>query len=235
MDLLFGGISVKRSFFFLVALALALGGSMQRVEAASIAAFTGSVFLTEPGNVDGTVNYAVYDHTTGSAVGDYWGTGNGVLFDASFVASLLSPALDNGALTGARYLYLYQTVNNGPATAVEISQNTASIVPANLTSWGYFVLGGGTVAPLVSKGPSSLKATYDPNTGLTDGQSSLWWGYTSNVAPVWGSTSIQDGGRSVDGAAPQAAPEPASVVMLGIGISGMFGYGWRRRKVALAA
>lgn len=36
---------------------------------------------------------------------------------------------------------------------------------------------------------------------------------------------------------PQAAatPEPASLTLLGIGIAGMAGYGWRRRKLAAAA
>jgi hypothetical protein len=31
-----------------------------------------------------------------------------------------------------------------------------------------------------------------------------------------------------------AAPEPASMALLGIGIAGMAGYGWRRRKLATA-
>jgi hypothetical protein len=31
-----------------------------------------------------------------------------------------------------------------------------------------------------------------------------------------------------------AVPEPSSLALLGIGIAGMAGYGWRRRKLAVA-
>lgn len=223
---------MKRAFFFFVAVAIALGGSMQRADAGSIAAFTGSSVLSVPGPVDGTVNYAVYDSATSSFAGDVFGTGKGGGFDGSFVAGTGSGALD----TGARYLYVYQTVNNG-GDSLEISANTVQIVPANLTSWGWFTVGGGAQAPFsVAKTTSSLEADYTPPaTGLAAGSSSFFWGYTSNIAPVFGRTGFQDGGSVAQGIAPQAAPEPASVVMLGIGISGMFGYGLRRRKVALAA
>jgi len=79
--------------------------------------------------VDGHVNFTVLDHT-GSGVGDSFGTGLAG-FDATFSKGFLSGGLD----TSARYLYLFETVNDG-TNPLAISSNT--VASSGVTSWGTF-------------------------------------------------------------------------------------------------
>jgi len=55
---------------------------------------------------------------------------------------------------------------------------------------------------------------------------------TDAVNFTTGTIGLIDGGSSpdIDGFAPAAIPEPASMTLLGIGLLGMGGYAWRRRK-----
>lgn len=88
--------------------------------------------------VGSTINFAVLERT-GGVPGDTWATGLGD-FDSRFVRGidyedLMSPRLDRGA----KYLYLYQTVNNGEyGLPVEHSSIRLLVDPRYLTSWGYF-------------------------------------------------------------------------------------------------
>src|SRR5262249_5964429 len=109
----------------------------------------------------------VYERTTDAADGDTWGTGM-ANFDESFVEgksfnNTFSPALD----TKARYLYLYQSVNDrgldpgkrgpkqaaiAPALGKELNVQDVAMTsvrllvdPRYITSWGYFRNAGFTL------------------------------------------------------------------------------------------
>jgi hypothetical protein len=237
-------------------------------EGAYLSEFTGN---TQPGHVSppnqlngvtGTVSFAVFDRTGGTA-GDTFGTGLAD-FDSRFTGGVgSSDSLD----TSAKYLYLFQTTNNGPnADAFPVSTNSVAWLPGRATSWGSFagtvftspVLGnpagfymesppsttgvvgavvatGTGKAPYLNPGSTSLRAFYAaPGPGeLTTGQNSILWGYTSNSAPVFGSTSLQDGGTSADGIAPTTStaivPEPPAALALALGLP-LAGLLFRRRS-----
>lgn len=242
----FSAFVALRQCTVLAGLSLAL--STGSISAASISAFSGN---TQPSHspapgVGGTVDFAVYNHTGGTA-GDTFDTGFAG-FNALFTAGVGSGAFD----TSAQYLYLFETVNNGPYSAsFPISQNSVGVTGSRVTSFGGFtsldfstkILGtaagfaepsghstgatpiiaatAGSSFPLVLDGSSSLKALF--TTELNSGQESILWGYTSNYGPAFGNTGIVDGGTTADGSVPTAAvvptssPEPSAIALFGLG------------------
>jgi len=203
--------------------------------AAFVTEFSGNTqpYHTVPGpGVGGTVNFAVLDRTGGTP-GDTFGTGI-ANFDALFVAAAGSGALD----TSAQYLYLYQTVNNGPsAAAFPISTNTVAVTPGFLTSFGTFtgtsfsttVVG----VPAGFSDPSAVQTGASPsivsgqnglgtptvilgetslralfNPELMAGGKSILWGYTSDRRPDIGQTGLIDGGTTSNGRVPTATFPP---------------------------
>jgi len=242
-------------------LALAAVAFATPARGAFIGSFSGNTQPnhTSPGQgVGGTINFAVYDRTTGGSAGDTFGTGLAG-FDALFTAAGGSGAFN----TASRYLYLYQTVNNGPgAGSFPISLNSVQVFPAFLTSYGTFtgtsfsttvlgapagfndpgtistgaapvVVGGqaGLVTPLILLGSTSIRANYAPE--VFANQKSVLFGYTSNQGPVIDHSGLIDGGTTTDGLAASAGtvPEPSAVVLSLIGLPlGLF----LRRRLARA-
>jgi len=243
---------------FVLPAVLALGAVLATApaRAAFIAADSGNTqpYHTVPGpGVGGTVNFAVFDRTGGTAT-DPFGTGISN-FTSLFTAASGSSAFD----ANAQFLYLYQTVNNGPsAGAFPISTNSVFVNPTLVTSYGSFtgtkfsttVLGtpagfsdpstgqvptspvvlqsgqSGLTAPTVILGSTSFRALFGPE--LAAGAQSVLYGYTSNSAPIFVNTGLIDGGTTADGRAPSAAvPEPSAVVLSLIGLP--FGLLLRRR------
>jgi hypothetical protein len=227
-----------------VAVAAAMVGTPAR--AAYLASFSGNTQpyhnnVQGPG-VGGTVNFAVYD-TTGGSAGDTWGTGV-ANFNSLFTAAAGSGALD----TTAKYLYVYQTVNNGPsAGSFPISVNAVLVNPALVTSYGTFtgssfsatVLGSpagfgnpaadttgatpgittgqsGLNAPTVGLRTTSLVAIFSPE--IAANSKSNLWAYTSNAAPIFAQTGLLDGGTTADGRVPTAVPEPSAALLSLIGL-----------------
>jgi hypothetical protein len=229
--------------------------------AAAIAAFSGN---TQPFNstgepIGGTINFAVYNRTGGTA-GDTFGTGLAG-FDALF-----TPGASSGALsTGSQFLYLYQTVNNGPSSgSVPIFRNTVGVAPALVTSFGSFsatsfsttilgtpagfantspastpatpgLVGGqtGLNSPVITLGLSSLQATFFSE--LTGGTKSLLWGFTSNTGPAIGSTAIIDasGANGQVSTAAAVVPLPAAA-WSGLAVLGGLGAARLRRRSPVA-
>jgi hypothetical protein len=125
-----------RSAGILVVLTLLLSVVVTQAHAAILVNFTGNTFPFGT-DADGHVNFMVLDRI-GAQTGDSWGTGI-TNFDSLFVAGVngttaaFSPNLD----TGAAYLYLYQTVNDGTNSA-RIKTNSVAAREFHVTSWGHF-------------------------------------------------------------------------------------------------
>jgi hypothetical protein len=89
--------------------------------------------------IGATVYFTVYDRAAQSVQGDTWGTGRQD-FDAAFRAGrgsdlIVSPALDGTA----RYLYVYQVVNDRKTQGVVHGCSVQLLVdPRRITSWGHF-------------------------------------------------------------------------------------------------
>ena len=114
--------------------------------------------------VGGTVYYMVLDLSRGKE-GDSWGTGvKG--FNSTWLAGVdfrgvSSPGLD----TTARYLYLYQTVNDRNTTSAIRSTSIRLLVePEYITSWGHFQ-GNGFYSSSAARpaGATGIKPAADDN------------------------------------------------------------------------
>jgi hypothetical protein len=95
---------------------------------------------TEKGGLGSTVYYMVLDRAEGTE-GDTWGSGI-KSFDSFFVPG--RDCADKKLDTSARYLYLYQVVNDRPPDGGQPSGPVQSatvrllVDPGRLNSWGYF-------------------------------------------------------------------------------------------------
>ena len=82
---------------------------------------------------------------------------------------------------------------------------------------------------------NTVEASYafnPPQIQLNQGYLSALWGYTSNTAPVWGTTAVIDG-TGANGTVPMAdiIPEPTTLgIWSALGALAVTGVWWRRRK-----
>ena len=155
---------IMRSFLFTAAMAGALASGT--ANAAQISSFTGyTVFGNPCGSCDSVVNFSVYE-TTDSIWNDDPFFGGATDFhltdlDGQFTAT---PDLD------AKYVYLYQVINNNPGNNAEnaLSVFAVTMTPnklSSVTSAGYFdsvFLDGAGIPNVVNNSPDFTLADPDP-------------------------------------------------------------------------
>jgi hypothetical protein len=88
---------------------------------------------------------------------------------------------------------------------------------------------GGLVVPFYQAAGYGSQLTTFLYPDLVNGGVSSLWGYTSNLPPSWGVTSIQDNGTNASGTVPTTVPEPSIFAMLGLASLSIL-LVWRRRK-----
>jgi hypothetical protein len=131
----------------------------------------------EKNALGGTVYFMVLDRLEGQP-GDTWGTGIKD-FDSTFkpgkgTSRSGSPALD----TSARYLYLYQTVNDrGSPSSIQSTSVRLLVPPHLITSWGHFTESkdgkpvraiGFTMTAADGKGGTGIRLISTENPGVSD-------------------------------------------------------------------
>ncbi len=202
----------------IAALALA-SAATARADFVAGQAGTTQPYVTSPApGVGGTIDFAVYERADGTA-GDVFGTGV-ANFDTLFSAGLNSGKLD----TSAHYLYLFQTINNGPSSgSFPIDVQGIFNSGAHPTSSGTFAgtsfsetvlgtpAGFGTPSPVETDGLPTILAgraglltpslnqfpqyLYEVDgTGLKSGQATILWGFTSNTAGFPMAATLSGGG-----------------------------------------
>ena len=159
-------------------------------------------------------------------------------FNATIVSNTFTA--DNSVLPGGIHPKPGQTTGgDGSVTGTQVSVDVSFSPPFNLPADHYFfvpqvqVTNGGEFLWLSAPRPIVSPGTPFP-TGFTDLQS---WTRDGGIDPDWlrVGTDIVGGNpaptfNATFSLSGQVTPEPASFTLLSLGLAGLAGYGWRRRK-----
>ncbi|MDD5661482.1 MAG: PEP-CTERM sorting domain-containing protein [Candidatus Omnitrophica bacterium] len=121
-------------------------------------------------------------------------------------------------------LFTYQFTNNGPATL-------STMTTLDFAGWSLNVDATGAAGNWWLRNTDPTTVGFDTRTtGVASGATSdLFWIQTNAPSYTWGSTQLIDGGIATVKTYAPATPEPSSLMLLGMGILGLFGLGKRRK------
>jgi len=130
----------------------------------------------------------------------------------------------------AYYAYFYRIENAASSTATLKHFTVNNVTRAPITAVNTTDYLGGINPPAFGNAEDSI--VYDfwavgQNNSIPAGGHSDWCYYTSPAGPTWGRGSSKDGGEALFGRMPNPAPEPAAMLLFGIGSALM---AFKRRK-----
>lgn len=198
---------------------------MKRTVLAMVILLAGALLVPQTGHalpvMSGVANYAVAAHWTATVNYEVYAPGETA----------------NGLAGDAYYHYFYYVSNTSPISGDELSQFTVgNPMKLPIITAGWVDRTGGTIVPWsISTGGSSVKFTFDDQPGYTfiyPTNSTEWLYFTTPFAPTLVDGGLQDGGTNNHQLVPGPAPEPASAMLLGLGLMGFVGRKLRRKFMA---
>jgi hypothetical protein len=136
-------------------------------------------------------------------------------------------------------LRLYNTVGGQPGSVLDTIHASGQMPPFGAFGSGHLVEFNSALHPLLQTGSTywllpfasgDTAAVWNENTQGSTGP----FAFSQEVEPTTWNVSQQIQGAFELNGTPSPVPEPSALVLAGVGTVGLLGYGWRRRKPAVA-